>query len=156
MSATELDEVQALLEHVLPDPAGYAQRLAMQAMTRWGQSGPNVGAFYSAPGARDVMVSDIVVTPEPEPADEPPIDTNLLLAAALGSCECWGLRADCSRCRGQGAAGWTDPDPELFGEFVSPALAKLAGASAGGHTQRGGVKTECNHNHQTAQGETHE
>ena len=38
MSATELDEVQALLERVLPDPGGFAQRLLLQAMARWGQA----------------------------------------------------------------------------------------------------------------------
>ena len=46
MSATELDEVQALLERVLPDPRGYAERLLMQAMTRYGQSAePGATAF---------------------------------------------------------------------------------------------------------------
>ena len=59
MSATELDEVQGLLDHVLPDPAGYAQRLAMQVMARWGQSaGPNPGAPYSSTAAQDVMRGD--------------------------------------------------------------------------------------------------
>ena len=31
MSATELEEVQALLERVLPDPRGFAGRLLQQA-----------------------------------------------------------------------------------------------------------------------------
>ena len=34
MSATELEEVQALIERVLPDPSGYAQRLLLQVMTQ--------------------------------------------------------------------------------------------------------------------------
>jgi len=154
MNATELDEVQALLEHVLPDPGGYAQRLAMQAMTRWGQSaGSYASAFDPAATARDVTVSDIVVAPDQEPADEPAIDTNMLLAAALGACECWGLRADCRMCRGQGSAGWTHPDPELFDDFVGPAIAKMSRTSAGGHKQHGSVKAEDSDTHQTAQGE---
>jgi hypothetical protein len=153
MGTRELDEMQALLEHVLPDPSGYAQRLAMQAMARWGESaGPTAGAFSPAATARDVTVSDIVVAPDQEPADDPSIDTNMLLAAALGACECWGLWADCSMCRGQGSAGWTHPDPELFDEFVRPAVAKMSGTSADGHKQHGSVNAETD-THQTAQGE---
>jgi hypothetical protein len=134
VNPTELDEVQTLLEHVLPDPGGYAQRLAMQVMTRWGQSaGSGASAFTAAaaagyPGAaaRDITLTDIVLTSDQEPAPEPPIDTNMLLAAALGACECWGLRIDCNVCLGQGSAGWIHPDPELFDEFVKPALARLS------------------------------
>ena len=66
MSTTELDEVQALLEHVLPDPAGYAQRLALQVMTQWGQSAESrASAFYTAAARRTSRVGDIVITPDP-------------------------------------------------------------------------------------------
>jgi len=154
MSTTELDEVQSLLEHVLPDPGGYAQRLALQAMTRWGQSaGSSVSGFYPASAAQDVTVSDIVLRTDPEPADEPPIDTNLLIAAALGACECWGLQADCSLCRGQGTAGWTHPDLELFDEFVGPAIAKMSGTSAGSYEQHGNGESRRQRQPSTAQGE---
>ena len=49
MAITELDEVQALLDHVLPDPAGFAQRLAMQVVARWGgqPAGTAARAFYA-------------------------------------------------------------------------------------------------------------
>ena len=154
MSTTELDEVQALLEHVLPDPGGYAQRLALQAMTRWGQvAGSSASGFYPASTARDVPVSDLVLRPDPEPADEPSIDTNLLLAAALGACECWGLQADCSLCQGQGTAGWTDPDPELFDEFVRPAITKMSGTSVGSYKQHGNGESRRQRQPSTAQGE---
>ena len=145
VNTAELDEVQSLLEHVLPDPAGYAQRLAMQAMARWGAAAgadahafyPAATAHYSAGPPADVIVRDIVVASDQEHLDEPPIDTNMLLAAALGACECWGLRVDCDLCLGQGSPGWTHPDPELFDEFVMPAIAKLSGSTAGSSEQPG-------------------
>jgi hypothetical protein len=154
MSTTELEEVQALLERVLPDPAGYAQRLLVQALTLWGQvTEPGSGAFYPAPAAEDVTVGDIVITPDQPGADDTPVDTNILLAAALGACECWGLRANCDLCRGQGCAGWTQPDPELFEEFAGPAIAKLSGVPGGDHEQGGAVKSDDSDDHRTGQGE---
>jgi hypothetical protein len=155
LSATELDEVQALLERVLPDPAGFAQRLALQVMTRWGEGAqPQASAFYTAAGTEDVTVGDIVITPDPLDADEPPVDTNILLAAALGACECWGLEANCGLCQGQGSAGWTQPDAELFEEFVKPAIARLPGVPARGHEQDGSVKADEDvGHHQPARGE---
>jgi hypothetical protein len=153
MSATELDEVQALLEHVLPDPAGYAQRLALQVMTQWGQSaGSPAGASHPSAAAPDIMRGDIIIPPDP-PDPEPAVDINLLLAAALGACECWGLSSDCVSCRGYGSVGWTTPDPELFEEFVQPALARLSDLPADDPSQDSGVKTrEDRHHQQTAQG----
>jgi hypothetical protein len=150
MGITELDEVQALLERVLPDPAGYAQRLLLQAMTQWGQvAEPRASAFYTATTAEDIGESDIDLTPDQAGADETPIDTNLLLAGALGACECWGLLASCDLCRGRGSAGWTQPDPELFEEFVKPALAKCPG----GHEQRASGTADDSDKDQTTQGE---
>lgn len=133
MAATELEEVQALLERVLPDPSGFAQRLLMQIMAQFGQSGEpgaagfdsGARAFYTTATGEDVPADPIFISPEPPEADDGRSSTNLLLAAALGACECWGLRADCDVCRGEGSAGWTEPVPELFYEFVGPAIAKL-------------------------------
>jgi hypothetical protein len=141
MSTTELQEVQALLEQILPDPAGFAQRLALQVMTQWGQSA-EPETVHSAAGAGDVTASGTVIARDQRAADEKPVDTNILLAAALGACECWGLRAECGMCRGQGSSGWTQPEPELFEEFVQPAIIRLPGNSAGGHEQDGSVKAE--------------
>jgi hypothetical protein len=145
---TELEEVQALLERVLPDPSGFTQRLLMQAMALWGQSAsPGASAFHpggdgfgTAGAAQQTGTSATVITPDQVIVDETPIDTNVLLAAALGACECWGLRRDCRLCGGQGFAGWAQPDPELFDEFVKPAVARLPTIPAGGHQQHGGVK----------------
>lgn len=136
MAATELQDVQALLERVLPDPSGFAQRLLLQLMAQFGESGaPGAGsygsaanAFYTAATHEDATTSSIIITPEQPDADEGDgglASTNVLLAAALGACECWGLRAECDLCQGQGSAGWAEPVPDLFYEFVGPAIARL-------------------------------
>ena len=139
MSATELEEVQALLERVLPDPSGFAQRLLLQAMTQFGESAARRGSVRLhrerlLHGGHRTRTSPRATSSLPlsrrTPTDEGLADTNVLLAAALGACECWGLRADCDLCQGQGSAGWTEPVPELFDEFVGPAIARLPDVSA--------------------------
>ncbi len=153
MSATELEEVQALLERVLPDPSGFAQRLLQQVVALWGQSA-EPGTGYTAARAEDVTASATVITPDQPAADETPVDTNILLAAALGACECWGLRADCRMCGGRGCSGWTRPEPELFEEFVGPAIIRLSDISVGSPDQDGRVKAgQDSDNHRIAQGE---
>jgi hypothetical protein len=125
LMATELDDVQSLLERLLPDPAGFAQRLAVQVMSRWGQSaGPATSAFYTDVTAEAGTPAATVITPDWAASEEPPVNMNILLAAALGACECWGMRTGCGACQGHGSPGWTEPDPELFAEFVEPAVAR--------------------------------
>lgn len=161
MSATELDELRALMERVLPDPAGYAQRLLLQVMTQFGP-GADAGAsgfyqgasaFYSAAADEDVPAGEMVITPDQPARNEMPVDTNILLAAALGACECWGLRASCHLCHGLGTAGWTEPVPELFDEFVSPAIARLSRVPGGGHERHDTESDRESEHHQPAQGE---
>jgi hypothetical protein len=167
MGATELEEVQALLERVLPDPKGFAQRLLLQVMARWGQTAGHgastfspdwssfnrdASAFYTTATPEDATASEIVITPDQPAADDAPVNTNIVLAAALGACECWGLRADCHVCRGEGSAGWTEPVPELFDEFVGPAIAKLSDVCADNLAQHGSVTPEDSDDHQTVQG----
>lgn len=154
MSRTELEEVQALLERVLPDPSGYAGRLLKQAMGQWGQvAAPTATAFYTATMAEDFTASETVTKPEQSAADERPTDINILLAAALGACECWGLQADCRLCQGLGSAGWIQPEADLFNEFVRPAIARLPGIYTGAHMPEGSVTAdEDNDNQQPEQG----
>jgi hypothetical protein len=157
MSATELEEVQGLLERILPDPSGFAQRLMLQLMAQFGQSAePGAGgfdsgarAFYTAATGEDAVAGNIFITPEPSAADEVPAGTNLLLAGALGACECWGLRVDCDVCRGRGSAGWTEPVPELFYEFVGPAIAKLPDVPADDLGQPASAEPDRGDNHRT-------
>jgi hypothetical protein len=161
MAVTELEEVQALLERVLPDPSGFAQRLLLQLMAQFGQSAEpgasgfdsGARAFYTTATGNDAPAGNIVVTPEPPAGDEASSSTNLLLAAALGACECWGLRADCSVCRGEGSAGWTEPVPELFYEFVGPAIAKLPDVPADDLGSRASTRPDRHDNHRTEEEE---
>ena len=116
MSTSELDDVTALLERVLPDPAGFAERLVEQFITRWAGGDP---------AATHVVVEGKVQTRD-DAFGTSAADTTLVLAAALGACDCWGMRSDCPVCAGEGTSGWTEPDVELFQEFVGPALARLS------------------------------
>lgn len=153
MSATELDEVQALLERILPDPTGYAQRLALQIVTRWGQSASAEGSASNTAAEEAVTAEGGLVWPDRPDLDDAPVDTNMLLAAALGACECWGLWASCPRCGGEGSPGWLRPDPELFEVFVKPAVAKRSSTSAEGHENSGSVTSANDGNRrQTARG----
>jgi hypothetical protein len=163
MARTELQDVQALLERVLPDPSGFAQRLLLQLMSLYGQSATrpasavysDADAFYTTDLAEDTAATETVIASDTPAADETPIDTSLLLAAAVGACECWGLQASCYVCQGRGSAGWTVPDPELYDEFVRPALARLTHRPADGHEQRSTVNVdEDSHHSRSAQGES--
>jgi hypothetical protein len=161
MGATELEDVQALLERVLSDPNGFARRLLGQLMGQFGQSvdpaasafSSSARAFYTVATEDDLTTSDILITPEPPDNDEEPGDTKVLLAAALGACECWGLREECALCRGEGSSGWIEPVPELFDEFVRPAITRLPSATAGNPAQRGTGRSGRRDNDQTVEGE---
>jgi hypothetical protein len=161
MSATELEDVQALLDRMLPDPKGFAGRLLQQAVTQYGLlPEPAPAAAYTAEDAmpgEDIILADSwpasQAPADQAPADQAPADINLLVAAALGACTCWGWQPGCDMCHGQGSAGWTRPDPELFDEFVKPATERLAAAPPGG--QRPG-RPATGHGHddqRNAQGE---
>jgi hypothetical protein len=112
MSTTELGELEALLERVLPDPRGFAERVFEQIMERL-----------------SVQPSDAatpVIDSYDAAAHQALMDRNVILAAAVGACDCWGFEADCPVCGGAGGAGWTEPDAGLFGEFVEPAVRRIA------------------------------
>jgi hypothetical protein len=96
MTTSELTQVEALLERVLPDPAGFIQRVLQQMVDRLSS------------------------------AHEGLADTNLVLAAALGACDCWGQDPECPICSGEGSAGWTEPDARLYAEYVEPAARRYA------------------------------
>jgi hypothetical protein len=112
MNTSELAAIEELLVKVLPDPMGFAERalgeLAQRLTAPVPGGEPNVvRGFESA--AHDVLV-----------------DRNLLLAAALGACGCWGEQPACPDCGGQGAAGWMSPDPDLYTEYVAPAVLRAS------------------------------
>jgi hypothetical protein len=121
---TELDEMQAMLERVLRDPTGFADRMLGQIIARV-RSPDGQQLVSGATMAADATSSASVIRNDQPAKDDTPLNTNVLLAAALGACECWGFRAGCGMCQGQGVSGWTQPDPALFDEFVKPAITRM-------------------------------
>ena len=109
MSATELAQVEALIERMLPDPQGFAERVLQQMVDR---------LRTELPGAES---RSFVAGPE-SPVHEALVDRNEALAVAVGACRCWGDDPRCPICSGEGSAGWTEPDPGLFAEYVEPAV----------------------------------
>jgi len=155
MSATELKDVQALIDRVLPDPRGFAGRLLQQAIAQYGLlAEPTATAFYTAT-AEDVTSAEAVIVSDEWAADDLPADVTTVLAAALGACECWGLLDDCDHCHGQGSTGWVQPDPELFDAFVRPALDRLTEAKVRDRGQRDPARAgQSNQDHPTEQGDS--
>ncbi len=126
MTTSELAAVESLLMKVLPDPLGFAERIIGELAERLATpvaGGPNVVPGYPPPS----------YAAEPDAAAHPAhavlVDRQVLLAAALGACDCWGEDVDCPECGGKGSAGWVPPDPELFAEYVVPAVRRTAGPS---------------------------
>jgi hypothetical protein len=64
---------------------------------------------------------------EDDPAYDVLLERSMLLAAALGACDCWGEDPACPVCSGAGLAGWRPPDPAAFDVFVAPALEAMKG-----------------------------
>lgn len=128
MTASELDDVSALLQRVLPDPTGFAERLMDQLMDRWGiptPAGPSGDGTGRA--SDDGGTAPVVLAPSYAPQSLDSLaDSNVLLASALGACDCWGMQGDCVVCKGKGTPGWIQPDVELFQVFVGPAVQRLA------------------------------
>ncbi len=109
MSEGELEAVEALLMKVLPDPLGFVERvlgeLTGRLATPTGGGGPTIVSSFDTAEHQAVL------------------DRAVLLAAALGACaECWGEEPTCPGCGGEGASGWMPPDPELYAEYVAPAV----------------------------------
>lgn len=112
MNNSELSDLEALLFRVLPDPRGYAERIFRQLTDRLAAQPPG-GEQTTVLAAYDADALEALV------------DRNLLLASALGACECWGQDPACPNCAGAGSAGWTQPDRLLYGEYVEPANKRM-------------------------------
>lgn len=120
MSTSELRDLTEFVDRVLADPAGFADRVLMQLM---GQMQPGV-----PPSGRD---ADTIQGFDLR-AHEELVERNLLLAAAVGACDCWGGDEECPVCAGAGTAGWTEPEPRLFAEFVLPAVLRAGSTTPAG------------------------
>ena len=112
MTTSELAAVEALLVKVLPDPMGFAERilgeLAGRLATDTPGAGPNVVPGYESAAHAALL------------------DRSILLAAALGACDCWGEDVGCPACAGAGSVGWVPPDPQLYAEYVAPAVRRTS------------------------------
>lgn len=120
MSTAELEDVLALVQRVLPDPAGFAERLVQQAVAMWADGSAAGATEFDASRARMNDGRTIIVDADIGH------DSCAEVAAALGACECWGTQPTCPRCHGLGSSGWADPDIDQFQLFVAPAVERLA------------------------------
>jgi hypothetical protein len=109
MIPSELQQVETLLLQALPDPRGFAGRVMEQLLDR---------LVNESPGERPVAVAQATTHDGG--------DLSVVLAGALGACECWGDDPDCSSCSGVGSAGWMQPDEGLYAEYVAPAVRRMA------------------------------
>jgi hypothetical protein len=82
-------------------------QVAQSAQTD-GQSEPRIGGFQTDQVDR-VTYNEL-------------FHRNAAVAAALGACDCWGERANCPLCNGEGSPGWVPPDENLFAIYVRPVV----------------------------------
>jgi hypothetical protein len=135
--STELADVQALLDRVRPDPTGFAQRLLVQVITQWGDLRETNSAKAYIDIEEDAFSDGRGTNSSASASPDEPVDISMLVAAALGACQCWGLRTDCDICGGQGSTGWIMPDRELFEALVEPAIVKMSARPEDpGHNQQ--------------------
>jgi hypothetical protein len=113
MSTTELGELEALLERVLPDPRGFAQRVFEQIMQRLTTQVPDIAPIVDSCDAA---------------AYRGMVERNSILATAVGACDCWGFEPGCPVCEGAGAAGWMRPDTDLYSAIIEPAVRRMTDA----------------------------
>lgn len=123
---SELAALEALLMKVLPDPMGFAERVLSELANRLAATSPT-GTPTVVPGY-EAAAHDALV------------DRNILLAAALGACTCWGEDPACGDCSGAGGVGWFPPDPQLYDEYVAPATRRTAEPPADESVQTGPVQ----------------
>jgi hypothetical protein len=127
---SELAAIEALLMKVLPDPMGFAERVLGELANRLAAGSPT-GTPTVVPGY-EAAVHDALV------------DRNILLASALGACSCWGEDPSCADCWGAGRVGWVPPDPQLYDEYVVPALRRAAEPSGSESVQTVPVQATWN------------
>jgi hypothetical protein len=117
VSDSELAMMESLLMRVLPDPMGFLERATTELAGRL--------ATPAAPAAEPTLI-DV----DPVPADQVLADQVVLLAGALGACDCFGQAPGCPVCSGAGRPGWVEPDADLYREYVEPAVRRAASMHA--------------------------
>ena len=122
MGGSELEQVEALVMQVLPDPAGFADRVIGQLMDRLASDGSASPLPVLRPVPASTPETGQPTSGQPAQPGELLADRNADLAAALGACLCWGEDPACRTCQGDGIPAWTDPDDELYRDYVLPAM----------------------------------
>jgi len=112
-------DLEILLDRVLPNPMAFAERVLQQILERLANASPQGNPLSS-------VVGSVFEQQKPTHADETLSEQNILLAAALGACTCWGMDQGCPMCHGDGAAAWMPPDPPLFDAYVAPAVVRMS------------------------------
>ena len=135
-------ELNALIGHIVPDSNALVESVFHHVQDRLASSGVLVDAANKPPDkmiatvvgngiARMILNENPSVVGEECRAGDPNeetayyeelVDRNVVLAAALGACVCWGREVDCPSCYGDGAPGWVSPDDQLFATYVHPAI----------------------------------
>ena len=105
-TTTELGELEALLERVLPDPRGFAELVFEQIVERLTMQVPDASAA--------------VVDSYDAAAYQALVDRNMILAAAVGACDRWGYESDCPLCAGAGSRAGPSPTPGFSASSSSP------------------------------------
>lgn len=112
MSASNLAQVEALLVKVLPNPMGFLEGVLGELAGRLADPAPG--------GDAPTVVAGYEMA-----AHQALLDHVVMLAGALGACDCWGQDGACPICSGQGSPGWVDPNTELFDQYVAPAVRRV-------------------------------
>jgi hypothetical protein len=134
-------DLNALLSRGMVDPAVLGERLFEEFQDRLASS--EIFADISAKPPEELLATAFgnwlagIIDTEASPTANRPAagrsradriceelaDRNVVLAAALGACNCcWGSTSDCPICAGAGAPGWILPEEQLYIAYVDPAI----------------------------------
>jgi hypothetical protein len=114
VSGSELADLEALLIRVISDPSAFGRAVMEQLLERLSATPSSAPAPVTVTGR---LIDD---------DDDAARDRNVLIAAALGACECWGEDLECDMCAGCGAPGWRVPDPQLYEDYVAAAARRMS------------------------------
>jgi hypothetical protein len=131
VSGSELADLEALLLRVMSDPSAFGHAVMDQLLERLSTAPP--------PRQAPVTVTGRLVDEDLEAVQ----DRNLLIAAALGACECWGEDLECDLCAGRGTPGWQRPDAQLYEEYVAAATRRMSGSDLNDQPQESEGRTDA-------------
>jgi hypothetical protein len=134
-----MDEQQARLLQTLSQDPGAARTMLQSLLAERAAADPSMGLLMQVMASQEASPANAgEVTDRRERAQRrreriEEMRAELIelrqrnddLAAALGACPaCWGRIDGCDECDGDGEPGWERPDPALFQELITPAVAR--------------------------------